>query len=242
MRTFWLATTFLALTYSVHAQQITTPSGEEEQEIYQPSSLASKIDVTAPRIKGGGLIVWVGSRAYRDCELQDVSLDGRTVAFSSAGGNFQALWASLPPVTQKRVDALYQRKLAAKVKAAEQMSQMNAAAQTSTTPVVASPTPEFEEKDPEYIYFKIIQVLDDGVLGQWFHRQFNEISIPGRPKMISTTSMPTEQIVHIVGLKDNPAEGQMRTVKAKRLPKNYRYISVDKTSRNIEEWEVVEAD
>lgn len=60
--------------------------------------------------------------------------------------------------------------------------------------------------------------------------------------MISTTSMPTEQIVHIVGLKDNPAEGQMRTVKAKRLPKNYRYISVDKTSRNIEEWEVVEAD
>ncbi len=102
----------------------------------EAQGVSQGIDLSSPRIQSGGLAIWVGNTPYRDCLLEDVSLDGRTVTFSTRSGNITVPWSQVAAQSRARVLGDYNALLAEKTNAAEAlMNPKRAQAALLTCPV-----------------------------------------------------------------------------------------------------------
>ena len=60
------------------------------------SPMNDPINLTAPRIKEGGVTIWYGQIAYRNCHVQKALAGGRIVRLSTSRGVFDLEWMKIP--------------------------------------------------------------------------------------------------------------------------------------------------
>jgi hypothetical protein len=76
------------------------------------SPMDARIDLTAPRIKEGGVAIWYGRTVYRNCHVQATSADGQTVTLSTSTGIIQVEWLKVPADAKTKLFAEYSREVA----------------------------------------------------------------------------------------------------------------------------------
>lgn len=91
-----------------------SPNTEEKTVV--GGAVNRPIDLLTPRIKTderrrGGFSFWYENQARRNCLIEDVTLDGKRVTFSSASGVFEAKWDSIPPDARRFFEASYAKAL-----------------------------------------------------------------------------------------------------------------------------------
>jgi hypothetical protein len=73
------------------------------------SPMDARIDLMAPRIKEGGVTIWYGRTAYRNCHVQAASADGKTVTLSTTTGVIQVEWLKVPADAKAKLFAEYSK-------------------------------------------------------------------------------------------------------------------------------------
>lgn len=161
------------------------------------------IDLSTPRIKSGGLAIWVGNKSYRDCQIEDVSLDGQKVTFSSGGSYFTVPWSQVAPQSRMQVMGDYKALLAEKTKAAEALIMPATPKTVQPAPAQPATTPTMAQK----IHIMVAKVLENhSVIGERY-----EPKEAGGKELSATGKM-----IFLQGLKEAPPTGQILEVDATR--------------------------
>jgi hypothetical protein len=168
------------------------------------------VDLSTPRIKDGGLAIWVGNKSYRDCQIEDVSLDGQKVTFSSGGNYFTVTWSQVAPQSRMQVMGEYKALLAEKTKAAE------ALIKPAATPTPVQPTqtqPTTAPTGAQKIHIMVAKVLaNNSVIGERYEPKEaggNELSATGKMIFLEglTEAPPTGQILEVNATRGSDLNG-----------------------------------
>ena len=183
----------------------------------EAQGVSQGIDLSSPRIQSGGLAIWVGNTPYRDCLLEDVSLDGRTVTFSTRSGNITVPWSQVAAQSRARVLGDYNALLAEKTQAAEAL--MNPKRAQVALPSPAQPAAPAQEEvpatlgvrpnaEPQKIHVMVAKVLaNNSVVGERYEPKDSE----GKELLSATGKM-----IFLSGLTEAPPTGELLEVRATR--------------------------